>query len=309
MTTTDTARRLGERIGRVGAWLGALGWAPAAAARDAAATIDRLGYGALWISEGSTGKEAFTNAALLLGATGRIIVATGVANVWARDPVAMNAAANALAEAFPDRFVLGMGISHAAQVDDRGHRYGRPLAAMRDYLSALDAARYEGPRPARAVPRVLGALRRRMLQLARDRTAGAHCYLATPEHTALAREVLGAGPILAPQQAVLLSTDATAARALGRRHLSFYLALPNYVNHLKELGYGDRDVSGGGSDRLVDALVAWGDVDAVRERVAAHLAAGADHVAVQPIGAGRVLGLEQLAELAPALTGEALFSP
>lgn len=300
-----TSMELKLRFGKVGVWLGALGWQPAATARTAASAIEALGYGSLWISEAPTGKEAFTNAAILLAATDRITVATGVANIWARDPVATNAAANALAEAYPGRFVLGMGVSHAAQVDHRGHRYTKPLAAMRCYLATMADAQYEGPRPAAPVPWLLGALRPRMLELARDQAAGAHCLLVPPEHTALARATMGPGPVLVPQQAVLLGTNAATARALGRRYLSFYLGLPNYVNHLRALGFTDRDVTGGGSDQLVDRLVAWGDVDAIEARVAAHLDAGADHVAVQPIGAGRVLGLDQLTELAPALIATA----
>lgn len=297
MTSSETA----QRIGRVGAWVGALGWTPAAPARAAVAEVEKLGYRALWFSEAPTGKEALSHAGLLLAAGDRITVATGIANIWARDATAMNAAANVLAEAYPERFVLGMGISHAAQVDLRGHEYRRPVTTMRAYLDAMDAAPYEGPRPTRPAPRILAALRPRMLELAAERAAGAHSFLSPPEHTAIARGILGDQSILAPQQAVLLNTDPTVARRLARGYLRFYLALSNYVEHLRTLGFTDEDFGDGGSDRLVDTLVAWGDIDAIRARVAAHFDAGADHVAIQPIAEGRVVDLGQLTELAPAL--------
>jgi probable F420-dependent oxidoreductase len=300
MTSAETSP-LAQRIGRTGVWLGAIGQSSAARAREAAAEIERLGYGALWLGEGPATKEAFTHAALLLAATERITVGTGIANIWVRDATAANAAANTLAEAYPDRFLLGLGASHAPLVDDRGHQYRKPLAAMRDYLDGIDAARYDAPRPSHPTPRVLAALRPRMLELARDRAAGAHPYFVPPEHTAQAREILGDGPLLAPEQAVVLETDPAAARALARGHTRFYLSLPNYANNLRALGFGDEDFADGGSDRLVDAIVAWGDIDAVKARVDRHLDAGADHVAIQPIAAGGAIGLDQLRALAPAL--------
>jgi probable F420-dependent oxidoreductase len=202
--------RLRARLGRVGAWLTLLGLQPAADERAAAAEIERLGYGALWFGETPVNKEAFAHAAILLAATDRITVATGIAGIYARDASAANSAAHALAEAFSGRFVLGLGVSHAPAVALRGHRYGRPVAAMREYLEGLEAADYRGPAPAEEPPVVLAALRRRMLELARDRTAGAHPYLVTPEHTARARSVLGAGPVLAPEQGVVLETDRSA---------------------------------------------------------------------------------------------------
>lgn len=298
---TDRTPSLAQDVGRVGVWLGVLGWTPAVRARAAAAEIEDLGYGTLWLSEGHAGKEMLTNVGLMLAATHRIKVASGIANIWARDAVAMNAAANTLGEAYDNRFVLGLGTSHASQVDHRGHLYRKPLTAMREYLDAMDSAGYEGPRPPLPTSRVLAALRPRMLELARDRADGVHTYFMPPEHTARARAVLGPGPLLAPEQAVLLETDASTARAYGRQHMRFYLGLPNYVNCLRDLGFTDEDFADGGSDRLVDAIVAWGDVDKVRDRVQEHLAAGADHVAVQPLGDGRPIGLDQLGKLAPAL--------
>ncbi|MGW2404720.1 LLM class F420-dependent oxidoreductase [Streptomyces sp. NPDC001739] len=299
---TAQKNTLASRIGRVGVWHGGLGREPAATARRAAAEIEQLGYGALWFGEGPATKEAFTHAGLLLAATERLTVATGIANIWGRDAAAANSAAHTLAEAYDGRFVLGLGASHAPIVSLRGHTYTKPLAAMRAYLDAMDRAPYEGPITDPAPPRVLAALGPKMLELARDRAAGAHPYFVPTEHTARARETLGHGPLLAPEQAVLLETDPSEARALAREHHTrFYLELPNYVENLRRFGFDDDDFTGGGSDRLVDAIVAWGDVDAVRRRVQDHLAAGADHVAVQPVAANRGLGLDQLRELAPAL--------
>ncbi|REK89420.1 LLM class F420-dependent oxidoreductase [Streptomyces inhibens] len=295
---------LASRIGRVGVWHGGLGQVPAATARQAAAEIEQLGYGALWFGEGPAGKEAFSHAGLLLGATERITIATGIANIWGRDAAAANSAAHTLAEAYDGRFLLGLGASHAPIVNLRGHTYAKPLAAMRDYLDAMDAAPYEGPVADPAPARVLAALGPKMLELARDRAAGAHPYFVPTEHTARAREVLGTGPLLAPEQAVLLETDPAKARALAREHHTrFYLELPNYVGNLRRFGFDDDDFTGGGSDRLVDAMVAWGDADAIRRRVQEHRDAGADHVAIQPLVANRGLGLDQLRELAPVLTG------
>ncbi|MFD8546670.1 LLM class F420-dependent oxidoreductase [Streptomyces sp. NPDC059649] len=296
---------LASRIGRIGVWHGGLGREPAATARQAAAEIERLGYGALWFGEGPATKEAFSHAALLLAATDRLTVATGIANIWGRDAAAANGAAHTLAEAYDGRFVLGLGASHAPIVNLRGHTYAKPLAAMRAYLDAMDRAPYEGPVTDPAPPRVLAALGPKMLELARDRAAGAHPYFVPTEHTAPAREILGNGPLLAPEQAVLLETDPSKARALAREHHTrFYLELPNYVGNLRRFGFDDDDFTGGGSDRLVDAIVAWGDVDAVRRRVRDHLAAGADHVAIQPLAPHRGLGLDQLRELAPALLAD-----
>ncbi|KUL37111.1 F420-dependent oxidoreductase [Streptomyces sp. NRRL F-4489] len=296
-------REVAARIGRVGVWHGGLGRAAAAAAREFAAEAERLGYGALWFGEAKGSKEAFAHAGLLLAATERLTVATGIANIWVRDATAMNAGAHTLAEAYGGRFLLGLGASHAPQVEGRGHAYAKPLAAMRSYLAAMDEAAYEGPAPTPPA-RVLAALGPKMLELAAERAAGVHPYFVTPEHTARARAALGATPVLAPEQAVLLETDPATARALIREHhLGSYLALPNYVNSLRRLGFEDGDFTGGGSDRLVDAIVAWGDVDAIRRRVREHHDAGADHVALQPIAAGGDLGLGQLRELAPALIG------
>jgi len=288
-------------LGRVGIWTAAFDQQPAARAQDAAAELETLGYGALWFPE-AMGREAFTNAAVLLAGTTRIAVATGIANIWVRDATAMAAAQKTLAEAYPKRFLLGMGVSHAPLVGMRGHDYGKPLTAMRRYLDAMDAAPFLALGPSAPPPRALAALAPRMLALAAERTWGSHTYFVPPEHTAEARTALGASALLAPEQAVVLERDASTARTIARGHMAMYLALPNYVNNLKRLGYGDDDVANGGSDRLVDAIVAWGDVDAIVRRVRAHHDAGAQHVCIQALDPDpRALPLQQWRELAAAL--------
>jgi probable F420-dependent oxidoreductase len=289
-------------IGRVGIWTFYFERQPADRVRAAAAEIEALGYGALWIPE-AMGREAFTHAGLLLAATQRLVVATGIANIWARDPMATAAAQKTLAEAYPDRFLLGLGVSHAPLVEGvRGHRYERPLAAMRAYLDAMDGAPYLPPPPSPPPPRVLAALAPKMLALAAERAWGSHPYFVPVEHTRQAREILGTGPLLAPEQAVILERDAGRARAIARTHMATYLGLPNYANNLRRLGFGDTDLASGGSDRLVDAIVAWGDVDTIVARVRAHRAAGADHVCVQVLHeAEHELPLREWRELAPVL--------
>jgi probable F420-dependent oxidoreductase len=293
--------RLRERLGAVGAWVTLLGLRSAREERAAAAEIEALGYGALWFGETPVNKEAFVHSGILLAATERIAIATGIANIYARDAAATNAARNALAEAYDDRFVLGLGVSHAPSVAQRGHDYGKPVTEMRAYLDALDAADYRAPAPAHPAPVVLAALRRRMLELARDRTYGAHPYLVTPAHTARARGTIGPGPVLAPEQGVVLETDPARARAIARQHLAGYLKLPNYTNSWREDGFGDADFADGGSDRLVDALIAWGNPDAIAARVGAHHEAGADHVCIQPVIRDLDRTVSELRELAPAL--------
>ncbi|MFI7123074.1 TIGR03620 family F420-dependent LLM class oxidoreductase [Amycolatopsis sp. NPDC049868] len=297
----STSRELAARIGPVGVWLSVLAEVPAAEAANAARVVEDLGYGALWIGESPAHKEIFTHAALLLGATTRLPVATGVATIWARDAIAAEAASQTLGEAFPGRFVLGLGTSHAEA--GRGHGHDRPLTALREYLDQLDAGPYRGPRPDRPVPRVLAALRPRMQDLARDRSAGMHSFFVPPAHTAAARERLGPGPLLVPEQAVVVDPDPHRARAIAREHIASRLALRNYVNHLRALGFGDDDLDGGGSDRLVDTLVAWGDAPQVAARVREHLDAGADHVALHPLtrSHGTEPVLDQLRTLAPTL--------
>ncbi len=271
-------------LGRVGIWQ-FLDVFPATGAQDAAREVERLGFRTLWIPE-ALGREAFTHAGLLLAATERLVVATGIANVWARDAMAMAAAQKTLAEAYPGRFLLGMGVSHAPLVAGmRGHAYRKPLSFLRGYLDAMDAAPYMGAQPAEPPPRVLAALHPKSLALARERAWGSHPYFVPPEHTARARSILGAGRLLAPEQMVCLERDPSTARAIARQAMQTYLGLPNYVRNLLSLGFTADDVEHGGSDRLVDAIVAWGGVDAIAARVKAHHDAGADHVCVQVLQA------------------------
>lgn len=288
-------------IGKIGIWTFQLELQPAAQARELAAEIEELGYGAIWIPE-ALGREIFTHSALLLSATKRITVATGIANIWGRDPMAMSNAQRTLTEAFPDRFLLGMGVSHAPMVGMRGHAYEKPLSFMRSYLDAMDAAPFMAFPPSTEPQRILAALAPKMLKLAAERTRGSHPYFVPPEHTAVARQVMGKGPLLAPEQAVVLEKDPTTARQIGRGHMAIYLGLPNYVNNLKRLGFTDDDVANGGSDRLVDAIVAWGDIDAVLRRVQLHQDAGADHVCLQVLDVDpRTAPVRQWRELAAAL--------
>jgi probable F420-dependent oxidoreductase len=288
-----------ENLGRVGVWSGAVVTAPAAVLREALPEVEELGYGAIWFGE-AVAKESLSSAALVLSWTKKLVAATGISNVYARDPVAAKAGAKTIGDAFPGRFVLGLGISHSMVAEARGHEYRPPLPTMRAYLDGMDAAPYMGHEPEVPVPVVLAALGPKMLDLARERTDGAHPYFVPVEHTAAARERLGPGKLLAVEQAVILTTDEARAREIGREHTSFYLAAPNYRNNLLRLGFAEADLDGGGSDRLLDAIVAWGDEDAIRSRVKAHLDAGADHLCIQVLP-GRELDLESLRSLAPAL--------
>jgi len=289
-------------LGRVGIWTFALDLQPAARACDLAAELDTLGYGAICVPD-AVGRDTLVHAALMLGGTDRIAIATGIAQIWGRDPMSMNAGWKTLSEAFPGRFVLGLGVSHQPIVEGlRGRSYARPLTAMREYLDGMDRAMYAATEPTEAPRRVLAALGPKMLALAAERTDGAHPYNVPPEHTARAREILGPDKLLAPEQAVLLETDPDAARRIGRAHLAIYRDLPNYMNNLRRFGITDDDLAGAGSDRLVDMLVAGGDAETVSTRVRAHLDAGADHVAVQVLKPHRTeVPLDDWRELAPAL--------
>ena len=285
-------------LARIGVWLGPLSLRPAAETRELAAELEELGYGAIWFGEGVGTRECFTQAAALLSWTQQAVVASGIANIYARDPMAMANGAKALSDAYPGRFLLGIGVSHAPSVAARGHDYARPIATMSAYLDAMEAAAYRPPEPAEPAEIVLAALGPKMLELAARRTRGAHPYFTPPEHTAMAREAMGAGPLLAPEQAFVLETDPATARAKAREHMAYYLALDNYRRNLVRLGFAEDELVDGGSDRLVDAIVAWGDVDALNARVKAHLDAGADHVCVQAVGDDP---LEELRRAAPAL--------
>jgi probable F420-dependent oxidoreductase len=290
------------QLAPVGIWTPHLDPQPSAKARDAAAEIEALGYGAIWLPE-AVGRDPFVHAALLLDATTHIVLATGIASIYARDAMTMHAVSQTLTEAFPDRFLLGLGVSHQPMVEGvRGHDYSRPLQTMREYLQRMDESLFFAAPPTVAPQRVLAALGPRMLALSAELANGAHPYLVPVEHTEQARAVLGDGPLLCPEQKVVLETDATTAREIGRSRLVPYLSLPNYVNNLRRLGFGDDDFVDNGSDRLVDALVAWGDEATIKARVDAHLAAGADHVCVQVLNADyATVPVDAWRRLAPAL--------
>ena len=267
-------------LGRVGIWSGQLRRADPSAISEAAAEIDELGFGAIWVP-GGHGGDVFGDVARLLAATTRSTVATGILNVWMHTPEEAAAGHAALTGEYPGRFLLGLGVSHEPPVTSSGQVYERPLAKMRGYLDALDDA-------SPAVPtgeRVLAALGPRMLETARDRSAGAHPYLVTPDHTAAARAVLGDAPLLATEVMVVLDDDAERARAVARQHLSRYMVLPNYTNNFLRHGFTQDDLVDGGSDHLVDGLIAWGGLDAIAARIAEHHDAGADHVCLQVLQA------------------------
>jgi probable F420-dependent oxidoreductase len=268
----------GISFGKIGIWSGALGSTqrygsplPQSEIREAAAELDELGYGALWIG----GSPPVADAAPLLEATSRITVVTGILSIWDHSAAEVAAERADLERAHPGRFVLGLGVSHPHLTE----RYERPYSAMREYLSALDSA----PDPVPAEARVLAALGPRMLELSRDRAAGAHPYLVTVEHTAKAREILGRHALLAPELKVVLDPDLDGARDTARGYLRYYLAMPNYTGNLARLGFGEDDFRDGGSDRLLDAVFALGDADTIARRAGEFLAAGADHLAIQVV--------------------------
>ena len=291
---------LSSSLGPVGVWASHLGLLPAEDARRQARGIEELGYGCIWVGE-ARGKEALTHAGFLLAATERVTVATGIANIWARDARAMWNGARTLAEGFDERFVLGIGASHAPLVESRGGIYDKPLTAMREYLDAMDRAIWHGPDVADP-PVVLAALGPKMMDLASQRSAGAHTFFVPVEHTRRSREQVGDGPLIAPEQAFVLADSRDDARNAADRHLRGYLELPNYQRNLQRLGFSEEDLDGAGSDELFDALVAWGDAGAVAGRMREHLDAGADHVAVHPLTADVDAGpLPHVRELAAAL--------
>jgi len=286
---------------KIGIWTGNFEPQPASKVKEAVAEIEQLGYGAVWFSEG-LGRESLTQAGLLLSASSHIVVATGITNIYGRDPVTAVNAQKTLSEAYPNRFVLGLGVSHIPLVERlRGHEYQKPVAKMSDYLDAMDKAPYNSV-SSPAMYRVLAALGPKMLELSAKRTHGAHTYNVTPEHTAAARKVLGPDPWLCVEQAIVLERDATKAREIARAFLKFYLTLPNYTNNFLRLGFTEADCQNAGSDRLIDAIIAWGDRETVMQRIRAHQAAGASHVCIQALPADpKSLPLREWRELAAAL--------
>ena len=287
-------------LGRIGIWSRELRYNPDPGARAAAAAeLEDLGYQAIFIPD--AGGDVLGAVEHLLAATRRMPFATGVLNIWMHDPAEVARRRASLLARFGPRFLLGLGNSHAPLVEGAlGVPYARPYSKMTAYLDALDKA--EPPVPADM--RMLAALGPRMLSLARTRAGAAHPYLVPPEHTAMARQALGPGVLLAPEQAVVPVADPGRGREIARAFVNDYLALPNYVRNLRRLGFTDDDLAGPASDRLVDALVARGDEDAIAARVRAHYDAGADHVCIYVVGgAGEELPLGAWRRLAPALTG------
>jgi len=288
-------------IGRVGIWYGGIDALPSAEARRAAQVVEELGYGALWVAE-AVGRDPFVSAAVLLSATEHLPIATGIANIYARDPMTMVAGQKTLAEAFPGRFLLGVGVSHAHLVAGvRKHLYAKPYTYMIEYLDRMDSALFMAAGPADDPGRILAALGPKMLELSASRANGAHPYFTTPEHTELARDTIGPDSLLAPEQMVVLETDPTEARRIARANMKVYLRAPNYLNNLVRIGFDERDWADGGSDRLVDAIVAWGTEQQIATRVAEHHAAGADHVCVQVLQDGHAMPEDQWRRLAEVL--------
>jgi probable F420-dependent oxidoreductase len=289
------------RLGRVGAWTFAFDGRPAAQVAVDVAGIEMLGYPSVWVPEGGGSRDIVGHLSWLLASTDRLTVASGIANITARQPEVLQAGATLLADAYGDRVVLGIGVGHEYTTERRGLAWDRPLERMRAYLDVMDEAATTSSPTDVPVRRLLAALGDGMLRLSAERALGAHTYFVPPEHTTHARQVLGPEPILAVEQTVVLSSDPDEARSVGRGWTVHYLELPNYANNWRRLGFAD-ELGGGGSDRLIDAAVAWGGVEEVAARVRAHLDAGADHVCVQVISADDTdVCMPQLRELAPAL--------
>jgi probable F420-dependent oxidoreductase len=284
------------RLRGTGVWAAEMRYGDPGVIAEAAVELEALGYQAIWIPDVSG--DVLGSVEHLLGAAPTIGVATGILNVWLNDPVDVAARRATWSDDWHQRFTLGLGVSHAPLID-HGHpgRYAKPYSKMVEFLDALDGAATPFP----VEGRVLAALRPRMLGLARDRAAGVHPYFVPPEHVAHAREMLGPDRLIAVELAVVLDTDPSSARATARRHTGIYVTLPNYTNNLRDFGFGDDDFTDGGSDRLVDAIVAWGDHDTIAERVAAMRAAGADHVCIQVIRPDGEMPRDEWRDLASAL--------
>jgi probable F420-dependent oxidoreductase len=285
-------------LGGVGVWSSALRYGDRAQATDSARELEELGYTALWVPD--VGGDVFGAVGELLAATTNVVVATGILNLWLHTAEESAVGYNELVAQHGDRFLVGIGVSHQPFIDLNGPgTYTKPLATTRAYLDAIDATATPIPHDRR----VLAALGPKMLELARERAGGSHPYLANPDHTAIARDALGTDRLLAPELPVVLSTDADEARRLARIHLATYLTLPNYTNNLKRIGLTDADIADGGSDKLVDAIVAWGDESTIADRVQAHRDAGADHVCIQVLtGDPTTFPRDEWRALAPALT-------
>jgi probable F420-dependent oxidoreductase len=272
-------------IGKYGVWM-FLDAMTAPQSAQFARKVEKLGYSALWIPE-AVGREPFAHAGYLAANTERLIIATGIANIWARDPMTMMAGARTLAEMSGGRFLLGIGVSHEPLVRLRGREFTKPYSYMKEYLPKMKAALYMALKPAAEPPILIGALHPKMLAFAGAETHGAHTYFVPPEQTAKARAIIGPKPWICAAQAIILKTDPAVARDAARAYMKTYTRLPNYANMLKGLGFTDADFADGGSDRMVDAVVAWGSEDKIRARIEEHHQAGATHVCILPLPADK----------------------
>ena len=280
-------------LGKIGVW----GWLDHWTAQEAAEFAQRAegwGYSTLWIPE-AVGRDPFSLIGYLVARTERMIFATGIANIYARDPMGMKAIWKTISEMAPNRFILGLGVSHAHLVSgQRGHEYKKPVTTMRDYLEAMNSALYMGKQPEVDAPIVIGALRDKMLGLSATAAQGAHPYNVVPAHTKHAREVMGPDALLCPEHMVLHETDPTKAREIARNNLKMYIGLPNYQNNLLQFGFTPEDFENGGSDALVDALVIWGEPDKIAAHMQEHLDAGANQVCIQAFRADGGLGPDEV---------------
>jgi probable F420-dependent oxidoreductase len=305
MTTPDASDRitaLRQNLGTTGIW-STPPESYGVAAGDLAATVEKLGFGSLWLGGSHMAPDAFTQLVALLDGSSTLIVGTGIASIWGREPSDMRQGADTLSEGFPGRFILGLGVSHAPAVENLGRSYDRPYSAMERYLDEMDhPAGHTADTPGDRAVRILAALGPRMLELSRDAADGAHPYFSPVDHTAFARQVLGPDKLLIPEQAVVLTDDRSTALAGARGYAQRYLQMPNYVSNLRRFGFGDPDTEGSGSDRLIDAIIPHGAA-VIAERVRQHLQAGADHVLVQPLGPDGKFAPGDLAPLAEALAG------
>jgi len=275
-------------IGRVGLWTFLLDEHPTSRVREIVQEVEEMGWPTLWRPE-STGRDVLVASSVMLDATSRLIVASGIAQIYARHPVTTAAAQKTLFEAHDGRFLLGLGVAHASSVEGiRKLEYRTPYSDMVAYLDAMAEAPYTAVEPATRPPTVLAALGPRMLRLSAEAADGAHPYFTPPEHTAMARDILGHGPLLAPEQMVVIDTDLDRARGVARANMARYLILPNYTNNLLRCGFTQADIDDM-TDRLVDGIVACGDLDVTVDRVQQHLDAGADHVCIQVLAAGNDL--------------------
>lgn len=273
-------------LGRVGIWQGVLDGHPAGKVKEVVAELDEQGWPTMWIPE-TVARDPFVAAAIMLEATENLQIATGIASIWARDPMTTANASITLNEAYDGRFVLGLGVSHHTLTEwVRKHDYSKPLTKMREYLERMDASMFRGVQPEQPTMRLIAALGPKMLELSASAADGAHPYFVPVEHTEVARAAIGPDKVLATEQMVVLETDPSKAREIARQHMAVYLDLPNYANNLMRFGYTEEEITNA-DDRVVDAIVAWGTLDDVLERVKAHHDAGADHVCIQVLEADR----------------------